>query len=178
MNTISSLLKFIAYFEPVGAIKMYAGSAAPTHWLVCDGSAVSRTTYAKLFDVIGTSFGAGDGSTTFNLPNFSGKSAVGVGTGYSLGSSGGSATHTHTTANHTLTISEMPQHQHQIALKGMSGGLDYGLTFTATGVNGSMWGGNYVEYVGGGGAHNHGNTGATSSMSPYTTVNFIIFAGV
>lgn len=100
-----------------------------------------------------------------------GKVHISAGTGYVAGSTGGSATHTHTTGNHTLTISEIPTHQHQIALKGMSGGLDYGLTFTASGVNGAMWGGNYVEYVGGGGAHNHGNTGSSSNLPPYIVVN-------
>ena len=54
---------------PVGSINLYAGSTAPTGWLICDGSAVSRTTYANLFSVIGTTYGTGDGSTTFNLPN-------------------------------------------------------------------------------------------------------------
>lgn len=54
---------------PLGAILSYGGDAAPTGWLLCDGSAVSRTTYAQLFEVIGTKYGPGDGSTTFNLPN-------------------------------------------------------------------------------------------------------------
>lgn len=54
---------------PSGALMPYAGSTAPTGYLLCDGSAISRTTYASLFTAIGTSFGAGDGSTTFNLPD-------------------------------------------------------------------------------------------------------------
>lgn len=54
---------------PLGAILSYGGDVAPTGWLLCDGSAVSRTTYAQLFEVIGTKYGPGDGSTTFNLPN-------------------------------------------------------------------------------------------------------------
>ena len=53
---------------PVGTIAAFGGTSAPSGWLVCDGSAISRTTYANLFDVIGTSYGSGDGSTTFNLP--------------------------------------------------------------------------------------------------------------
>lgn len=53
-----------------GMVMPYAGSTAPNGWLICDGSAISRTTYADLFAVIGTTYGAGDGSTTFNLPNF------------------------------------------------------------------------------------------------------------
>ena len=57
-------------------------SNKPDGWLVCDGSAVSRTTYADLFAIIGTAYGTGDGSTTFNLPNFTGKWAAGNGNGY------------------------------------------------------------------------------------------------
>lgn len=112
MNTLSSLLKFISYFEPVGSVKMYAGSGTPSKWLYCDGSAVSRDTYAKLFAVIGTTYGAGNGSTTFNLPDFRGRVPVGMGTGTasdaqtrSLGYKGG----TETT---TLTVSQMPSHTH------------------------------------------------------------------
>lgn len=63
---------------PVGTIQAYAGSTAPTGYLVADGSAVSRTTYAALFAVIGTTYGAGDGSTTFNLPDLRGRTAVGL----------------------------------------------------------------------------------------------------
>lgn len=62
---------------PIGTVEYYGGSVAPSGWLVCDGSAVSRTTYAALFSAIGTSFGSGDGSTTFNLPNLINKFAEG-----------------------------------------------------------------------------------------------------
>lgn len=55
--------------EKVGTIKAYGGATAPVGWLVCDGSAISRELYAELFGVIGTTYGAGDGSTTFNIPN-------------------------------------------------------------------------------------------------------------
>ena len=53
-----------------GFIAPFAGSTAPDGWLICDGSAVSRTTYAALFAIIGTTYGAGDGNSTFNLPNY------------------------------------------------------------------------------------------------------------
>lgn len=55
--------------EKVGTIKAYGGETAPVGWLICDGSAISRELYAELFGVIGTTYGAGDGSTTFNIPN-------------------------------------------------------------------------------------------------------------
>lgn len=57
------------YFNPTGSIIAFAGNALPAGYLLCDGSKVSRTTYKKLFDVIGTTYGAGDGTTTFTLPN-------------------------------------------------------------------------------------------------------------
>lgn len=64
-----------------GMITMYAGNAAPTGFLLCDGSAVSRTTYAALFAVLSTTYGAGDGSTTFNVPDGRGRHFIGAGTG-------------------------------------------------------------------------------------------------
>lgn len=64
-----------------GMILPYGGSAAPTGFLLCDGSAVSRTTYANLFAVISTTFGVGDGSTTFNVPNLASRTIIGAGTG-------------------------------------------------------------------------------------------------
>ena len=62
----------------VGMVSPYAGTTAPEGWLICDGSAISRTTYSDLFSVIGTIYGAGDGSTTFNLPNFDNSRIGGV----------------------------------------------------------------------------------------------------
>ena len=66
---------------PPGAITLYAGSSAPSGYLNCDGSAVSRTTYAALFAAIGTRYGSGDGSTTFNVPSVSGRVPVGITSG-------------------------------------------------------------------------------------------------
>ena len=94
---------------PPGVILEYGGSAAPAGWLMADGTAVSRTTYAALFAAIGTTYGAGDGSTTFNLPNRKGRVAVGRDAAQTefdtLGETGGAKTH-------TLTTAEMPSHTH------------------------------------------------------------------
>lgn len=95
---------------PAGAIQAYAGSTAPSGWLACDGSAVSRTTYADLFSAIGTTWGAGDGSTTFNVPDFRGRALIGDGTGSgltarTLGQTLGAETH-------QLTTAELPSHAH------------------------------------------------------------------
>jgi len=95
-------------FLPPGAVIPFAGASAPVGWLFCHGQAVSRTTYARLFAVIGTTYGAGDGSTTFNLPDLRqrfpfGKAASG--TGSTLGGKGGELTQ-------VLTTSHLPPHSH------------------------------------------------------------------
>jgi hypothetical protein len=86
----------------VGEIKALGGSAVPPGTLLCDGSAVSRSTYARLFATIGTTWGAGDNSTTFNLPPpgvmFIGAGTAASGTVYTLGQKGGAETHTLATA--------------------------------------------------------------------------------
>jgi len=64
---------------PVGIIQMFAGSVAPSGWLLCDGSLVSRNTYASLFSVIGTLYGSGDNNTTFALPDCRGRAVIGTG---------------------------------------------------------------------------------------------------
>lgn len=89
--------------EPAGIIKQFAGTAAPRGHLLCDGSAVSRTTYAELFATIGTTYGVGNGSTTFNLPNLKGRFPLGKsdsGTGSVLAATGGAIDHTHTVKPH------------------------------------------------------------------------------
>jgi len=65
---------------PTGTIQMYAGSTAPTGWLVCNGDAISRSSYASLFEICSTTYGVGDGSTTFNIPDMRAAAPVGVGT--------------------------------------------------------------------------------------------------
>jgi microcystin-dependent protein len=99
-----------AFLVPSGAINMWGTATAPTNWLLCDGAAVSRTTYATLFAVISTTYGVGDGSTTFNVPDLKGKVAVGKaasGTFLNLGASGGAETVTLTSAE-----SGVPVHGH------------------------------------------------------------------
>ena len=77
MDTLDS---FVSSATPIGSVIDFAGPNPPPGWLVCDGRALSRTTYAALFAAIGTYWGAGDGSTTFNIPNTAGRSSVGPGT--------------------------------------------------------------------------------------------------
>lgn len=96
----------------IGAVQMFAGSTAPSGWLLCDGSAVSRSTYSALFAVIGTTYGTGDGSTTFNLPNLQGRVPVGASSSYNLGDTGGSAD------------AIIPNHRHSVSAvtNGITGG--------------------------------------------------------
>lgn len=89
----------------------FAGSTAPQGYLLCDGSAVDRTTYATLFAVIGTTYGAGDGSTTFNVPDLSGRVVIGVSGSHALGTTGGSETV-------TLTADQLPAHTHVVPQHG------------------------------------------------------------
>jgi microcystin-dependent protein len=78
---------------PPGSVVMYGATIPPTGWLICNGAAVSRATYAALFAIIGTTFGAGNGTTTFNLPSMEARFPT-QNTGF-LGASGGAATHPH-----------------------------------------------------------------------------------
>ena len=79
-TNVSGELEFIGTpVMPAGVIVPYGGNTAPTGWLLCNGTAVSRTTYATLFDVIGTAYGTGDGSTTFNLPDMREATTKGAG---------------------------------------------------------------------------------------------------
>ena len=89
----------LAEVTPAGNVSATARTSAPAGWLLCDGSAVSRTTYEVLFTAISTTYGAGDGTTTFNLPDMRGRAPVGRDSGQTefdvLGETGGAKTNTH-----------------------------------------------------------------------------------
>lgn len=89
------------YTAPIGLIGVWPAASIPTYWLTCNGQAVSRTTYSLLYAVISTTYGTGDGSTTFNLPDFMNRSPIGVGTGTTTAS--GSNGDVDTTGD-TLTV--------------------------------------------------------------------------
>lgn len=150
---------------PPGVMEMYGGDIAPAGWLMRDGSAVSRTTYAALFAAIGTKFGAGDGSTTFNLPDARGRSPLGagqgntaegggLGTNRAVGATGGAETH-------TLTTAQLPAHSHGISGQTIStGGASPAFTTGGSAQSSS------TQSAGSGQAHNN--------MHPFLAVNFII----
>ena len=147
---------------PIGVPWPWLTGTPPSGYVLMDGSNVSRTTYAPLFALWGTTYGVGDGSTTFGLPDFRGRAIIGAGTGTGL-----TARTLNTTGgeeNHTLQVGEMPNHQHTYpASTGAGGGggnISETTPFGATSTN--------LGFTGGGGAHNN--------MSPFFVVNWIVRA--
>jgi len=143
---------------PVGAVIPSAPVAAPAGWLLCDGSAISRTTYARLYAALGVVYGAGDGVTTFNLPDLRGRTPIGAGAGPSLttrapGDKGGAETH-------QLTVGEIPEHDHKLGYTGSGSYHPIGAGVYA--LDASIGTGP----AGGNGAHNN--------MQPWAALNFII----
>ena len=150
---------------PAGTIHDFAGTTTPTGFLTCDGSAVSRTTYASLFTAIGTTWGTGNGSTTFNVPDLRRYTTIGSagtqvsGPGTSVGNTGGTETH-------TLITSELPSHLHAIQFPiYQTGGTGTAFSSfrTYSTQNPVTW---TTGNTGGGGAHN--------SMQPSAVVLKII----
>ena len=175
---------------PIGTVHLFAGVNVPGGWFVCNGSAVSRTTYAALFAQLGTYWGTGDNVNTFNIPNFVNRSPVGYGTGanWGFGTYGGEV-------NHTLSPGEMPVHAHPITdqqhnhsdsghthsinptFVGGGGGIPSGSGWLLGGSNTGTgyaaiqpsWSNiNHTEAQGGSGAHNN--------MHPYGVCYYIIKA--
>ena len=150
---------------PVGAITGFAGTTPPENWLLCDGRAISRTEYARLFNTIGTSYGQGDGFTTFNLPDLRGRVGVGKSSDTefdTLGETGGEKTH-------TLTVEEMPEHNHKFNRTADAHNLVYqnGDTPFNDGTGESASAGTTTN-TGGGQPHNN--------LQPYIVTNYIIKA--
>ena len=172
--------KYSASGVRTGAIMPHGDSSAPIGFLNCDGTAVSRTTYASLFGVIGTTYGSGDGASTFNLPDLRDNVAVGKSSSKSIGSTGGaeSQTPSGSVANHTLTISQIPAHTHTKASFQQEQGIrhrDGTAQIPQRGDVGTVTGTFTTNSTGGGGAHNHGFTGSSMSvLQPYLALNYII----
>lgn len=96
----------------IGTITIFSGATIPEHYLVCDGSAISRQDYSELFSVIGDTYGPGDGSTTFNLPNMMANVPVGTSRDHILGETGGASGITLIEDNLPLHSHIIPQHGH------------------------------------------------------------------
>lgn len=165
---------------PVAAVIPYAGSSAPSGWLLCDGSAVSRTTYAALFAIISTTYGTGDGSTTFNLPDLRGRSPIGknAGTFTTLGATGGEETHILVTAeapSHTHTLTD-PGHGHQERSGGGSGSSQTHASVGTTFSSSALYGNNPETEVKTTGITmaSVGSDGSHNNLQPYQVLNFIV----
>jgi microcystin-dependent protein len=103
---------------PSGMIRLFGGNPIPSGWLLCDGTAVSRSTYAALWNVIGTLWGAGDGANTFNLPNLQGRTPIGyvtnAGTAGAVTARGFGNSASYGTETHVMTVAELVNHNHTL----------------------------------------------------------------
>lgn len=152
---------------PIGSIQAYGGATAPSGWLICDGSAISRTDYKELFQAIGISFGEGDGVTTFNIPDLRGRITIGNGLGTASDAVNRTIGQTGGNEKITLSVNQIPSHSHTTGISGSvagsynSGGSSAQVSFNQTvGVSTGL--------TGGGQAHDN--------MQPYLTTNYIIKA--
>lgn len=122
----------------IGNIIAYTGLSVPSGYLVCDGSEVGREEYPELFAVIGTTYGAGDGLTTFNIPNLLGKAGLGSSQNHVVGSSGGEEAHLLDSTETPSHLHSIAQHTHNLGLTVSISGLSHTVTqpeFTYTRVN-------------------------------------------
>jgi len=179
----------VASGVPTGVLTMWPTGTAPTGWLLCNGAAVSRTTYAALFAAIGTTFGAGDTTTTFNLPDYRDRMPIGANTiAASVGATGGSAnatlvSHSHSTSDPGSFITG----SFGIDAGGSAGILSGGSgAFTVINLTTKFVqeGGTSTNRFGRGlsmtaGSHTHtisteGSSATNANMPPYLGINFII----
>jgi len=168
---------------PTGTIVPWTDSTIASGFLECNGSAVSRTTYADLFGVIGTTYGAGDGSTTFNVPDLQDNVPVGKSNNKSLASTGGANTVTSTgnvagsTANATLSTAQLASHSHNLNNINKAPGSQLNSYSASFGVSNNFT--QVTGNAGSGSGHSHNMSAnfagdATSVVQPYLTVIYII----
>ena len=166
-----------------GIIVPWTDASVPSGFLECDGAAVSRTTYADLFAVIGTTYGAGDGSTTFDLPDLQDNVVIGKSNTKALASTGGANTVTSTgnvggsTANATLSESQLASHDHFLYNPGPNPQSLWAVPSGSLQANPGA--GFNTTNAGSDAAHSHNLSGnftgdATSVLQPYLTVIYII----
>lgn len=151
---------------PAGTVVMYGGGTAPSGWLVCDGSAVSRTTYSSLFTAISTRYGTGDGSTTFNLPGTSALVPVGIA---ASGNADGTTVSGSSALNALALGDQSADHAHTITSNAGNQSADHSHTITSNAGNQSANHNHTITSNAGNQSanHNHALTSATVS----TTIN-------
>tara|TARA_R100000030_G_scaffold62143_1_gene47053 strand:+ start:356 stop:952 length:597 start_codon:yes stop_codon:yes gene_type:complete len=172
-----------------GLIIPFGKNDTPTGFLACDGSNVSRSTYAALFAVIGTTWGSGDGSSTFGLPDLQDKTVLGASGTKAHASTGGSDTQTPsgtisvTVQGTTLATAQIPSHNHRIGnnRSGANQGGDVNNVSSHGDANfrNYIGGGRYSQTAGSTQSHDHGGTGsfsgtAMSVLQPYAAIKYII----
>ena len=166
---------------PTATIVPWSSSSVPSGFLECNGAAVSRSTYSALFAIVGTTYGAGDGATTFNLPDLQDNVAVGKSGTKALASTGGANTVASSgnvggsTANATLTTAQLASHSHNFVERTGPGGIANVVRRTDGGVNGNV----STANTGSGTGHSHNMSAtftgdATSVIQPYLTIIYII----
>jgi microcystin-dependent protein len=164
---LASTAFVLANSNPTGGLMMWTTGTAPTGWLLCAGAAVSRSTYSALFAVIGTTFGVGDGTTTFNVPNYTNRFPYGT----TVGATGGSADAIVVSHTHTATVTD-PTHFHSIDYQSVGvPGPDYGST------SGGNTAGTQTNPASTGITVANSTTGASgtnANLPPYLGINFII----
>ena len=154
----------------IGDMKFSASPTVPGGWLVCDGSAVSRALYAGLCGVIGTTWGVGDGVSTFNLPNLVGRKPIGAGGSLNVGDYGGADTV-------TLGVANLPAHNHPVIDPGHFHPNPYrasGSAQTGVGEQPVATGGNTGVATTGITTGNTGSGTPFNNHSPYAVVNYLI----
>lgn len=146
---------------PIGSIISYSGETAPEGYSICDGKELNRETYKELFSIIGTTFGNGDGTSTFNLPDLKGRISVGLDSSDTdfdtLGKTGGKKTH-------TLTIDEIPAHTHNLTYNASGAGANTGDTVALGNTSTTS----PFATLPTGGSKEHNN------LQPYIVLNYII----
>jgi len=169
---------------PTATIVPWSSSSVPTGFLECDGSTVSRSTYSALFAIIGTTYGSGDGSSTFGLPDLQDNVAVGKSNNKALASTGGANTVTSTgnvagsTANATLSESQLASHDHAANRTNSGPGSDANFNINNAGLV-SQGSSSNTRNAGSGNGHAHNMSAnfagdATSVLQPYLTIIYII----
>lgn len=166
-NYIALIQQTVNATLPAGVMFAYGGSIAPSGYFICDGTAISRTTYAILFSLIGTAYGIGDGVNTFNLPDLRDRVPIGVSPGglagsrptaRAIGATGGEETH-------QLTVAELASHAHTAVVGGVQNPC-----FATTAA---------VSFGGAASATNsQGGDAAHNNMQPFAVVNWIIRTGL
>ena len=171
-SRVSQMFKNIRYLHnsapPIGTINAFGGTTAPDGWLLCQGQAISRTNYSELFSVIGTNFGAGDGSTTFNVPDLRGEFLRGAGTNSHNNQGNGGTVGQHQDATESRVFASLASSTDQwIGLSEGSGNYKNADKTTA----------NVTRWIYGQGVNKYSNSQQPdyySSRPTNTSVNFII----